>query len=57
MLDYLNVASAQATALSSERTRLTLEGNRLLASVQLITALGGGWEPAAPSDEARDARE
>ena len=57
MLDYLNVASAQATALSSERTRLTLEGNRLLASVQLITALGGGWEPAAPSDETGDARE
>lgn len=46
MLDFLNVASAQATALSNERTRLTLEGNRLLASVQLITALGGGWEQA-----------
>ncbi|TBV11387.1 efflux transporter outer membrane subunit [Stutzerimonas kirkiae] len=42
-VDYLNVVSAQATALSNERTELTLLGNRLLASVQLIAALGGGW--------------
>jgi len=53
MLDFLNVASAQATALSSERTLLNLEGNRLLASVQLITALGGGWQASRLQEEAR----
>jgi outer membrane protein TolC len=34
----------QTSALSSERTRLTLQGNRLTASVQLVAALGGGWD-------------
>lgn len=43
LIDYLNVASAQATTLSSERALLDLEASRLLASVQLIAALGGGW--------------
>jgi hypothetical protein len=34
----------QATALSNERTVLTLLQSRLVASVQLIAALGGGWD-------------
>ena len=42
--DYSSVVSSQATALSSERTVLTLTGTRLTASVQLIAAMGGGWE-------------
>ena len=44
MVDYLAVSSAQTTALSSERTLLTLLGTQLSASVQLISALGGGWQ-------------
>jgi len=44
LIDYLNVATIQATALSNERTALNLIGNRLTASVQLIAALGGGWD-------------
>ncbi|QLF91761.1 efflux transporter outer membrane subunit [Pseudomonas sp. ABC1] len=42
-VDYLNVVTAQATALDNERTQLTLLGSRLQASVQLVAALGGGW--------------
>jgi outer membrane protein TolC len=41
------VVNVQATALNNERSNLTLLGSRLTASVQLIAALGGGWQ--APS--------
>lgn len=41
---FSDVVSVQTSALSNERTRLTLHGNRLTASVQLIAALGGGWQ-------------
>ena len=44
MVDYLAVTSAQTTALNSERTLLNLLGTQLTASVQLISALGGGWQ-------------
>lgn len=43
-VDYLSVATVQTTALNNERTNLGLLGDRLLASVQLIAALGGGWD-------------
>ncbi|QGZ30997.1 efflux transporter outer membrane subunit [Stutzerimonas stutzeri] len=42
-VDFLSVATVQTTALNNERTNLALLGDRLTASVQLITALGGGW--------------
>ena len=45
-VNYLNVAVAQATALASETNAVNLLGRRMSASVQLITALGGGWTPA-----------
>ena len=44
LVDYLDVAVVQTTALSSERSALSLLGSRLVASVQLIAALGGGWQ-------------
>lgn len=44
--DYSSVVSSQATALSNERSVLTLTGSRLTASVQLIAAMGGGWDRA-----------
>jgi NodT family efflux transporter outer membrane factor (OMF) lipoprotein len=44
LVDYLSVAVLENTALSSERTAISLMGNRLIASVQLIAALGGGWD-------------
>jgi len=34
----------QTTALSNERSVLDLLQGRLVASVQLIAALGGGWD-------------
>ena len=50
-VDYLSVASAQTAALSSERSLLDLQGSRLIASVQLIAALGGGWQGLEASAE------
>jgi outer membrane protein TolC len=32
-----------ATALANEQTAVDIQGRRLAASVQLVTALGGGW--------------
>lgn len=43
-VDFNSVVNVQATALNNERTNLTLLGSRLTASVQLIAALGGGWD-------------
>lgn len=48
LVDYLSVAVVEATALASERNAISLLGNRLIASVQLVTALGGGWEGLEP---------
>ncbi|WP_313650795.1 efflux transporter outer membrane subunit [Pseudomonas soli] len=44
LIGYLDVVNVQTTALSSERSVLTLLQGRLVASVQLIAALGGGWD-------------
>ncbi|NCE91134.1 efflux transporter outer membrane subunit [Pseudomonas sp. L13] len=44
LIAYLDVVTVQATALSNERSVLTLLQSRLVASVQLIAALGGGWD-------------
>ena len=52
LVDYLSVAVVDATALSNERSALSLYGNRLVASVNLIVALGGGWDGLAPQDGA-----
>jgi outer membrane protein TolC len=43
LIGYLDVVNVQTTALSNERSVLTLLQSRLIASVQLIAALGGGW--------------
>lgn len=51
-VDYNSVVNVQATALSNERSNLTLLGNRLLASVQLIAALGGGWQVGQLQEQA-----
>ena len=41
---YLNVITAQTTLLSDQQTEVTLRVNELTAAVQLIQALGGGWD-------------
>jgi NodT family efflux transporter outer membrane factor (OMF) lipoprotein len=43
---YLDVITAQSTLLTNQRTSLTILGERMTASVQLIKALGGGWDRA-----------
>ncbi|HLD65543.1 MAG TPA: efflux transporter outer membrane subunit, partial [Pseudomonas sp.] len=45
--DFNAVVIVQAAALNNERTHLSLLGSRLTASVQLIAALGGGWQVEA----------
>jgi NodT family efflux transporter outer membrane factor (OMF) lipoprotein len=41
---YLNVITAQATLLSNRQTAVNLRMQQMTASVQLIEALGGGWD-------------
>jgi len=44
LITYLDVVTVQTTALTNERSVLTLLQSRLIASVQLIAAMGGGWD-------------
>jgi multidrug efflux system outer membrane protein len=44
LVTYLDVATAQADALLHERTLVQLDGTRLTASVNLVKALGCGWQ-------------
>jgi len=41
---YLNVIVAQTALLNNQRTALNLQMEQMTASVQLINALGGGWD-------------
>ncbi|MDP9509676.1 efflux transporter outer membrane subunit [Pseudomonas protegens] len=51
LIAYLGVVTSQATALSNERSVLSLLQSRLIASVQLIAALGGGWDGQVQGEE------
>jgi len=44
LIAYIDVVVTQAAALNNERSNLSLLQSRLIASVQLIAALGGGWD-------------
>ncbi|HWD93909.1 MAG TPA: efflux transporter outer membrane subunit [Verrucomicrobiae bacterium] len=44
IVGYLDVVDASRDALQAERADAQLTGQRLIASVRLIKALGGGWE-------------
>ena len=50
---YLNVITAQTTLLSDQQTEVTLRVSEMTAAVQLIQALGGGWDTnqLPPADE------
>jgi NodT family efflux transporter outer membrane factor (OMF) lipoprotein len=43
---YLNVITAQTTLLTNQQTAVNLRRDQMTASVQLIEALGGGWDSA-----------
>ena len=47
IVNYLAVVVVQAGALNNERAALGILGRRLVASLTLIKALGGGWEAEA----------
>lgn len=44
LVTYLEVATAQATALSTEREVVRLQGQQFLSTVALAKSLGGGWK-------------
>jgi NodT family efflux transporter outer membrane factor (OMF) lipoprotein len=50
---YLNVITAETALLSNQETEVTLRMQQMQSSVQLIEALGGGWDnsqlPSSPS--------
>lgn len=43
---YLDVITAQTTLLGDEQTLVTLRVNELTAAVELVQAVGGGWDVA-----------
>ncbi len=43
---YLNVITAQTTLFTNQQTVVNLRGLQMTASVQLVEALGGGWNRA-----------
>lgn len=47
LVSYLEVVESERTALSAERESARITGQRLVTSVQLIKALGGGWADSA----------
>jgi NodT family efflux transporter outer membrane factor (OMF) lipoprotein len=46
VVGYLNVITAQTAELANRRTAIAILGRRMTAAVQLIKALGGGWDKA-----------
>ena len=44
LVGYLDVVYAQESDLTNEQTAAQISGQRLVASVVLIKALGGGWD-------------
>jgi len=49
---YLNVISAQTVLLADQRAAVTFRTQQMVASVQLIMALGGGWDSSQiPSEK------
>ena len=45
-ISFLEVATAQNLALSARRAALDVQAERLVASMALVAALGGGWQAA-----------
>lgn len=50
-VSFLDVIVVRTIALFDERTAVAILGRRLTASVQIIRALGGGWDASAAARE------
>ena len=50
---YLNVITTQTIALNDQQTAITILQRRMTAAVDLVKALGGGWDASTlPSGDA-----
>jgi NodT family efflux transporter outer membrane factor (OMF) lipoprotein len=49
LVSYLDVVTAQQNLLNDEQQLATIRGQRLVTSVLLVKALGGGWDSASLS--------
>jgi outer membrane protein, multidrug efflux system len=49
--NYLDVITAQTALLNNERLETQLQGQRMVSSVYLVKALGGGWDPSDVKNE------
>jgi len=49
LVNYLDVVNAQQNVLSNEQEAAIIQGQRLVTSVLLVKALGGGWDAASLS--------
>ena len=47
LVTYLDVITAQEQVLSNERLATQIQGQRLVISVLLVKALGGGWDSSS----------
>ena len=48
---FINVLTAQTTAFTAEQKLANIAGERMVSSVGLIKALGGGWDTAQMDQE------
>lgn len=51
---YLNVLTAQTTAFTAQQKLATIAGQRMVSSVGLVKALGGGWDVSEMARENGD---
>ena len=47
LVSYLDVVTAQQNLLTSEQQLAQIQGQRLVTSVLLVKALGGGWDASS----------
>ncbi|MDP9147498.1 MAG: efflux transporter outer membrane subunit [Acidobacteriota bacterium] len=47
LVSYLDVVTAQQNLLNNEQELVSLQGQRLITSVLLVKALGGGWDASS----------
>src|SRR5690606_15145601 len=56
LVSYFEVIDAERQVLAAQRASLQSDRERALATVDLVRAIGGHWEPAALASSSEDAR-